>query len=219
MAALQWSRDLSIDVARAQWEEGLRARCPAWWCNWAQRERRCQGPGQGGGASQRSRRESYKSVRSTAFFGKMVCKIENSQKRNGNTAVGIAVLWLLWLLFVHVLVLILGLPHRVFPKMSPTSNCHQHLLCLSSTNLSEIPICRLCKIIVANILHHVSRFMNSLDWLTGKLAGKPISRENLWFTVDFPLHQPIDEYNLHPEVRKTRGLDVQAHPPIDPRAT
>lgn len=42
LAALQWSRDLSIDAARALWEEGLRARCPAWWRNWAQRERRCE---------------------------------------------------------------------------------------------------------------------------------------------------------------------------------
>ena len=33
----------------------------------------------------------------------------------------------------------------------------------------------------------------SIDWFKGKIAGKShISWENLWFSVDFPLSQPID---------------------------
>ena len=38
----------------------------------------------------------------------------------------------------------------------------------------------------------------SIDWFTGKFPGKSnISRENLWFPVDFPLRQPI-EYHMSP---------------------
>ena len=33
----------------------------------------------------------------------------------------------------------------------------------------------------------------SIDWFKGKITGKShISWENPWFTVDFPLSQPID---------------------------
>ena len=36
--------------------------------------------------------------------------------------------------------------------------------------------------------------MRSIDWFKGKITGKSqISWENLWFPVDFPLSQPIDE--------------------------
>ena len=38
-----------------------------------------------------------------------------------------------------------------------------------------------------------TRFVVSMDWLKGKITGKPhISWENRWFPVDFPLNQSID---------------------------
>ena len=36
--------------------------------------------------------------------------------------------------------------------------------------------------------------LNSIDWPKGNITGKShVSWENLWFPVDFPLSQPIDE--------------------------
>ena len=39
--------------------------------------------------------------------------------------------------------------------------------------------------------------MKSMDWFKGKFTGKPHNPlENLWFLVDFPLNQSIDERSL-----------------------
>ena len=135
LAALQWSRDLSIDAARALWEEGLRARCPAWWRNWAQRERRC-------GA------EDCSVI--AAVLADCACAGAN----------------------------ILGLPKN---------ECFQR--CCPRAIARNTHICRWCQIMA--------------DYCRQHFASCP----------------DIHEYNLHPEVRKTRGLDVQASPHIDPRAT
>ena len=43
-------------------------------------------------------------------------------------------------------------------------------------------------------------WLNSIGWFMGKITGKShISGENLWFPVDFPLCQHIDE--LPPPVK------------------
>ena len=43
----------------------------------------------------------------------------------------------------------------------------------------------------------LSHPQESIDWFKGKITGKShISRENLWFPVDFPLSQPIEFKNF-----------------------
>ena len=48
-----------------------------------------------------------------------------------------------------------------------------------------------------------------MDWFKGTFSGKPhIEWENLWFPVDFPLNQSIDEDDDQPQDVKKCGVTI-----------
>ena len=62
----------------------------------------------------------------------------------------------------------------------------------------------------------VAPFLNSIGWFKGKITGNShISWENLWFPVDFPLSQPIEnsfnnnndtkDYSNYPPTLERKG--------------